>query len=311
MTPLLEVTDLGFTNGNRVFAKCENRSLVSHSHYDRIYEQLLDRLPAEVYRDRKSYHLLDTSSGNAGTAFSRFLDLYGLQGTVVFPRSVRSRRLECSRSKTVNVLRSDYADYMQGALKTLLEIRRDLKRDGKKPYYVNHSQDWQSVVAMKSCGEEIVSQMEDLGLTTDVYISALGNGSSTTGINIPLRKWNPNLRTVGFEPKRSPVFHNFLKNASDQKYEETKLTGTGVWGTRFPNMGLHLVNEIALLDETPEFTRKIFDYVSDVQEQFRESIGITSAAAIHTAKKMSEHTKNKIYMIIFYDISEYYDELIA
>ena len=98
-TPFIEITGLGFPNGNRVFAKCENRNKVSHSHYDRVYSYLFDQRQQRKEIKRGKTHLIETSSGNAGTAFAKYCELYGFSGTVVFPKDVRTARVSATTTK--------------------------------------------------------------------------------------------------------------------------------------------------------------------------------------------------------------------
>ena len=305
-TPLLEITDLGFANGNRVFAKCENRNKVSHSHYDRVYSYLFDQCLKKKLIKHGRTHLIETSSGNAGTAFAKYCELYGFSGTVVFPKEVRPARVAATVTKNVSVEVAPYDGYMKGALKRMLEIVKAAKRDGCELYIMNHSQTFDSVVAMERCGDEIAKRFLRLHLEPDIFISALGNGTSTTGIALPLREEFKNLEIIGFEPKQSPVFSNKLFQSNDASYKASEITGTGVWGIPFPNMHLHLLSKIELISEDAESKGRWADIRIQVKERFGESIGLTSCVAIDVARRVCETVSNRNLLVIFYDIGEYY-----
>ncbi|MBS3928556.1 MAG: pyridoxal-phosphate dependent enzyme [Sphingomonadales bacterium] len=305
-TPLLEITNLGFANGNRVFAKCENRNKVSHSHYDRVYSYLFDKCLQRKDIKRGKTHLIETSSGNAGTAFAKYCERYGFSGTVVFPKEVRPARVAATVAKNVSVEVAPYDGYMKGALKRMLEIVKAAKREGRDIYIMNHSQTFDSVVAMEKCGDEITKQLLRLNLEPGVFISALGNGTSTTGIALSLREDFQNLEVVGFEPKQSPVFTNKVARANDASYRTSEITGTGVWGIPFPNMHLDLLSRIELVDEDAESKRRWADIREQVRGQFNESIGLTSCVAIDVARRTCETVSNQNLLVIFYDIGEYY-----
>ena len=301
-TPLIEITELGFANGNRVFAKCENHQPYSHSHYDRVYERLFDRLPAEIHRKRGEYQLIETSSGNAGTAFAHFCELYGFEGTVVFPKSVRPQRLATVRTPSVKTIISKLEGYMKGAQRTMIEEMRAVAASGRTPHIVNHSQTWESVIAMKACGEEICAQLEEFGAKPDVFVSALGNGTSTSGVGLALRKHNPGVEIIGFEPRCAPVFSGGLEvPPSAATFSESTLTGTGVWGIRFPNLLPNLLNRIVLVDEfeAPQSTWRGF--VALARSEFGQSIGRTSAAAIGVARAVAERVSGRNIVVEFYE----------
>jgi cysteine synthase len=305
-TPLLEITDLGFANGNRVFAKCENRNKVSHSHYDRVYSYLFDKCLQRKEIKRGKTHLIETSSGNAGTAFAKYCELYGFSGTVVFPKEVRPARVAATVAKNVSVEVAPYDGYMKGALKRMLEIVKAAKRENRDIHIMNHSQTFDSVVAMEKCGDEITKRFLKLNLAPDIFVSALGNGSSTTGIALSLREEFENLEVIGFEPRQSPVFTSKLAQTNDASYRTSVITGTGVWGIPFPNMHLQLLSKIELIDEGTESKRRWADIREQVRGQFNESIGCTSCVAIDVARRVCETVSKRNLLVIFYDVGEYY-----
>lgn len=306
MTPLLEITKLGFFPGARVFAKCENHNQVSFSHYDRVYDRLFDLGIARESIVRGQTHLFETSSGNAGTAFARYCQLYGLDGTIVFPSTVRKERLASIQSKRVNVVVSEFDGYMKGALKTVVGLLRDCKQRGGDPLFLNHSQTWESVIAMKTCGQEICGELDHRGIRPDYFVSALGNGTSTSGIGIPLKSRYPNLKILGFEPASSPVFSVKAGLKAGGHYSVSPLTGTGVWGVPFPNLDLGIIDQIELVDDQ-DTDGYCWDPILDaVAGTFGESIGPTSGAAVHVARQLAQRSAGKNIVIVFYDVREYY-----
>ena len=305
-TPLIEITNLGFANANRVFAKCENRNKISHSHYDRVYSHLFDKCLERKVIKRGRTHLIETSSGNAGTAFAKYCEHYGFSGTVVFPKEVRHDRVAATVAKNVSVEIAPYGNYMKGALKRMLEIVKSAKRDGRDIYIMNHSQTFDSVVAMEKCGDEIGKQFLKINLEPDIFVSALGNGTSTTGVTLSLREEFNNLEVVGFEPRQSPVFTSKLAQTNGASYRTSEITGTGVWGIPFPNMHLDLLSRIELIDEDAEAKRRWDDIRDQVKKQFGESIGLTSRVAIDVARRACENVADRNLLVIFYDIGEYY-----
>lgn len=305
-TPLLEITALGFPNGNRVFAKCENHNPISHSHYDRVYEYLFDKsLQRREIKAGKTL-LFETSSGNAGTAFARFCELHGFEGVVIFPKEVRESRVEATAARNVRVEISTYDGYMKGALRRMLELARQAKQEGRQVFIMNHSHRWDSVVALGHCGNEIVQDFRRIDSEPNYFISALGNGTSTTGIGTRLKQQFSNVRIIGFEPSRSPVFTNRNSETGAFPFSASSITGTGVWGIPFPNMNLGLLDRIELIDENGASIQRWTEIGQRVAEQFNESIGLTSRVAIDLAKRLCLSTTQQNILVVFYDTAEFY-----
>lgn len=307
-TPLIEITKLGFRNGNRVFAKCENRSPLSYSHYDRVYRRLFDRCMADGTISRsKGTHLFETSSGNAGTAFARFCDLYGFRGTIIFPKDVRQTRLDTINSPNVSVVVSENDGYMEGARQTLITLVRNARDAGDQVYIMNHSQTWESVIAMEECGDEINASFDALRMSPDIFISALGNGTSTSGIGLSLKAEKPHIKIIGFEPISAAVYSSkFRKQAAAPHFAVSPLTGTGVWGIKFPNFDARLLDDILVIEDNDRSIDRWHSLMAEVREKFGESIGYTSAAAIGVAQDIAGQVQEKIILTIFYDVQEYY-----
>lgn len=304
--PLLEITSLGFARGNRVFAKCENHNPISHSHYDRVYDYLFDKCLQRGQITRGKTVLIETSSGNAGTAFAKFCELYGFEGIVVFPKEVRASRVQATAARNVTIEVSPYDGYMKGALRRMLEIVKAAKRDGRDIFIMNHSQTWDSVVALQRCGFEIVSEFRQRQLNLHIFVSALGNGTSTTGIGLRLKQFHPRIRIVGFEPSRCPVFTNKIRQCGAFSYRASGITGTGVWGIPFPNMHTELLSDVLLVNEDDSDVRRWSQIRDQVREAFGESIGLTSCVSIDVARRLSETAEGENILILFYDVGEFY-----
>lgn len=305
-TPLIEITSLGLFGKNRVFAKCENLNPLSHSHYDRVYARLFDLLMKDEKTRPENVHLYESSSGNAGTAFARYCDLYGYKGTVIFPNNVRENRLKSINSPNVEVVVSDKKGFMLGAKKTMISLANQRKKAGENIWIVNHSQSWESVVAVKPIATESICQFDMLGIKLNYFISALGNGTSTSGIGMELKKYYKGIKVVGFEPKSAPVYSVKFNKFKQTEMKDHVLTGTGVWGIPFPNMLETVLSDIVVVDDDQAAQNTWKAISEDVSQLFNQSIGLTSAASIATVQALAQKTVNQNYLVIFYDINEYY-----
>lgn len=305
-TPLIELQGIDFGEGNRVFAKCENHNRLSRSHYDRVYRRLFDYLIREKKITPGRTHLIETSSGNAGTSFAAFCDLYGFKGTIVFPKNARQSRLDTINSKHVDVIVSDYDNYMLGAKRTMLEILQKKKCDNIPAYIVNHSQEWVSVEALKLAGDEINAQLPK-EVELNYFISALGNGTSTSGIGLSVKEQNPQIKIIGFEPTSAPTVFNLLNDKScNYDGKDHPLTGTGVWGIDFPNFLTSLLEKVDLVDTDDSAQTKWQEMQSRIQQLTGEYVGLTSAVSVMLASQLGQEVNNKNILVVFYDSGEFY-----
>ena len=305
-TPLLDITELGFAGSTRVFAKCENRNPLSQSHYDRVYDYLFNVFMQRGLIKRGKTLLIESSSGNAGTAFARFCKHYGFEGIVVFPSEVRPARVAATAARGVTIEVAPYPGYMKGARRRMLEIAKAARSDGRDIFIMNHSQLWESVMALGWCGQEIVDEFHSLRVRPDLFVSALGNGTSTTGIGLRLRQFFPGVRIFGFEPSCSPVVTNMIADQSEFAYRTSNITGTGVWGIPFPNFHIELIDGVELVEEDEADIARWAAIRAEVNDRFGHSIGLTSCVAIDVARRCSVRNPGETIVTVFYDVGEFY-----
>ncbi|MFQ6674690.1 MAG: pyridoxal-phosphate dependent enzyme, partial [Fidelibacterota bacterium] len=198
-------------------------------------------------------------------------------------------------------------EYVLGTQKLLSEM---LKKDHKdKPkgdpsrlFCLNHSQVYESVLAMGDCGREVVSDLSGKNGAIDIFVSAVGNGTSMLGVSGVLRDtWNT--KTVALDPVEAPVVRNLKEGVNNrlQEYRQHELYGIGAWGVPFPFI------DTAVIDDTytvaPHDWEHALRLLIEVEKLY---VGHTSAASLSVALKVAETVSNKKILIILYDSLENY-----
>jgi len=312
-TPLLKLERMALPNGNRVFAKCELYNRVSGSHYDRVYHHLITKMQEEGKIDPKSHVLLENSSGTAAIAFARMSRLFGFDATVVLPRTISQKKIQLCWEAGAEVLFPKEGKenlYVAGTLDTVLRLKGQNRSDGKEYFYLNHSWNKRTLASMRPMAEEIISQLPE-GERVDVFVPALGNGTSSIGPAIPLKQVFPDMQLIGFESFNAPVFYTLKYPGRFEKVYNEKpefklhgLSGTSAFGIEFPFLihNLELVDDIYLIKENEW---------KPMQKKIRETeglgVGPTSAAGLLVVEKLASQVREKSFLVIFYDSAERYN----
>lgn len=307
-TPFYELKHLSIPNGNRIFAKLEYES-VGGSHYDRVYVNLIKNLEQEGKIFPGKTHLVETTTGNAGASFAWIASELGYDCTVIIPDSVSPMRKHQILDRGARLILSPADQYVQGAITTLRHYLIDRKSDCKAGllYCVNHSHDLNAVTAVSPIADEIISELMESNLKADYLILGCGNGTTIRGVGGRMKEISPDTKCIAFDPFEAPV-------AFDRKYpgrylsefgvapgnKSHRILGTGGWGVLFPNIVssefLSIVDDVELVKDEDMISAQ-----KDLELFEQKYPGRSSAAAVAVVKKLANHTKDNIFVVIFYD----------
>ena len=301
-TPLLPLSKLSVPNNNTIYCKYEFKN-PSGSHYDRVYYRLYH---CHELEDKKiqpgKTPIIENTSGCAGAACAYIGKELGYETHIVVPGNLPKNRLDNILKYTSNLYRTHDTEYVLGTQKLLTEL---LKKDRKKKpkddptrlFCLNHSQNIESVHAMAGCGREIVSDLSSRDTGIDIFVSAVGNGTSMLGIgNILKTTWDS--RIIAFDPIEAPVVQNLKKGVSreGEEYQEHELYGIGAWGVKFPFIDVNVINDTYTV--APNEWEHALRLLIELENLY---VGHTSAASLSVALKVAKTVKNKNILIILYD----------
>jgi cysteine synthase A len=296
MTSLVQLPSPG--ENNQIFAKLEYESPTG-SHYGRVYPVLLSQLEAQGKIVPGVSTLVETTTGNAGISFAYFGWQMGYRCVVFAPEGLPEKRLEMIKLYCAELRLSPKEKYIVGASEAMREflIAHREKKNGVRLFYSpNHSQQAVSCTTLEPIAEEAILQS---GGSFDCFIGAAGNGSTLKGIGAVLKRNNPDIRIVAFDPEEALV-----AAAIKEGYEFAvpprlhTMYGAGAWGIKFPHLIdaiTNLVDEVAIVSDG-EWRSAQADLIS-----LRYKVGATSAAAYFLARRYCETRTNRKVLIVFYD----------
>ena len=301
-TSLRALGKLPVPNGNQIYCKYEYEN-PSGSHYDRVYYGLYHHFELEIAKIQPSVTpIIENTSGCAGAACAYIGRELGYETHIVVPGNLPRNRLDNIKAYTPNLLKTQDTEYVLGTQKLLRELllqdhREKPKSDPTRLFCMNHSQNIESVRAIETCGHEIISDLSGKDSSINIFVSAVGNGTSMLGIGRVLKKkWNTKI--IAFDPVEAPVVQNLKKGVrlDQQKYKEHELYGIGAWGIKFPFI------DVDIIDDTYTVTQSEWEHALRLLIEFENLyLGHTSAASLSVALKVAETVKNQNILIIFYD----------
>jgi len=344
-TPLYEIKDINIPNGNRIFAKEEFRNQITMSHYDRVYVELFYNLEERGKIDPSRVHVVETTSGNAGTAFAAIAEKLGYKATVIIPEGVSKARLNSIAERGAEIIQTPKNLFIKGAvdkLKHLIKVEnKERIRAGKLPYYCpDHSRNKITIDAMSKIGKEVISHAPN---KLNYFVAAAGNGSSILGpakylMNNGLKiiAWDPIQAPTAFQMKY-PGRYKSLFGIHPGTLGPHYIYGTGVLGVDFPFLKeailgtkdippivddvILIKNEEAILTlsslkdaslvSKSGFERALalpdFAYAYRLlADTLEKPVGFSSGGSLAVALKLCEAVKNKNILVIFYDHAKYY-----
>jgi len=303
-------------NGNKLFVKMEFENKPTGSHYDRVYPYLLKCIE-QIGITPVKFILIENSSGNATPAFGFYARKLGYQTIAFLPAELTKARQkltveQCDEVVIANEEKHGWGVY--GAANAMIEAIMKNKEERqqnlatKRLYCVNHSQVTESLDAIKSMADEIVTQLK--ATQPDYFLGIAGNGTILYGVGKELKKYYPNLKVIGIESFERPVlylmkypgkyekeFRHKPISIEEMKGKDFFAPGTGALGVDFPHLrsAINLVEDIILVkrDETESAIREL--------KQKGYQVGHTSAMSYVAAKKVSEKNQGKTIVAIFYD----------
>jgi cysteine synthase B len=200
-TPLVEISDLSGSPGVRIFAKLES-SNPGGSIKDRPVARMMLRA-LDDGRFARGERLLDSSSGNAGIAYSMLGAALGVPVTLVVPGNASRERLDRIRAHGAELVLTDPAEGYDFALR---EARRLALGRPDLYWHCDQYSNQENVRAHhEGTGREILEQVEaKTGGAPDAFVGGVGTGGTITGVGRRLRGANPRVHLAVVIPETFP-----------------------------------------------------------------------------------------------------------
>ena len=233
--------------------------------------------------------IIEATSGNTGIGLAMISASKGYRLILTMPETMSIERRNLLKAYGAELVLTEGSLGMSGAIKKAVELASQIPNSFIPDQFFNPVS---PIFHKKTTGPEI---WNDTDGKVDIFVSGVGTGGTITGVGEYLKSKNPNIKVIAVEPFDSPMLSKGI--AGPHKIQ-------GIGAGFIP----------AILDT------KIYDEIITVKNEDafiagRELattegllVGISSGAAVHAAKVLSERPENagKTIVVILPDTGERY-----
>ena len=273
-TPLLKVNGFDAENRAEVYIKLEKMNPAGSTKDRAALGMLEDAEKAGLLKENSV--IIEPTSGNTGIALAMLGKGKGYRVIIVMPESMSQERRALIKAYGAELVLTDAATGMKGAIAKAEEIRNEIGELGFIPQQfvnpANPSKHYQTTA------KEIFSDLPDL----DAFVVGVGTGGTITGFGNYAKDNGKNVKIVAVEPITSAVL-------SGEKPGPHKIQGIGAGFVPKNYSGEH-VDEIVKISTDDAFaTAKAFAQSEGIL------IGISAGAnlcgALQIAKTLGKGKK--------------------
>jgi len=241
--------------------------------------------------------IVEPTSGNTGIALAFVAAARGYPITLTMPESMSIERRKVLKVLGANLVLTEGAKGMKGAIAKAEEIRASDPEHYFQPQQFNNPANPE--IHFRTTGPEI---WEDTEGVVDVFVAGVGTGGTLTGVSRYIKNEKKHkLVTVAVEPTASPVITQTL-GKQEVKPGPHKIQGIGA-GFVPGNL------DVSLIDRVEQVTNE--ESIETARRLAREEgilCGISCGAAASAALKLAHHEDfaGKTIVVVLPDAGERY-----
>jgi len=241
--------------------------------------------------------IIEPTSGNTGIALAYVAAAKGYKLTLTMPASMSLERRKVLKALGANLVLTEAAKGMKGAVDKAEEIRASNPEHYFLPQQFENPAN--PAIHEKTTGPEI---WQDTDGEVDIFIAGVGTGGTLTGVSRYIKQTQGKaIQTIAVEPEASPIITQ-TRAGQDIKPAPHKIQGIGA--NFVPkNLDLSLVDAVETIgnDEAIEYAQRLMR---------EEGIlaGISCGAAVAAAARVAARPENadKTIVVILPDSGERY-----
>ena len=278
-TPLMELCNFEKKNnvGATILAKIEYLNPAG-SIKDRIAKKMIEDAEEKGLLKLGSV-IIEPTSGNTGIGLASIAASKGYRLILTMPETMSVERRNLLKAYGAELVLTDGAAGMSGAIKKADELAKEIPGSFIAGQFVNPAN---PEAHFETTGPEI---WRDTDGKVDIVVAGIGTGGTISGIGRFMKKMNPNVKIVGFEPSGSP----FLTKGVSGPH---MLQGIGA-GFKPETLDMSVIDEILTIENEDAFRTG--------KKLAREEgilVGITSGASVHAAEILASRPENKGKVIV-------------
>ena len=287
-TPLVKINKLNKNGQATIVAKLESFN-PAHSIKDRVALNMLEVAEKEGKIIPNKSIIIEPTSGNTGIGLALACAVKGYKLILTMPDTMSIERQLMVKAYGAQVVLTNGELGMKGAINKAQELAQEYEHSFIPQQFSNPAN---PKTHEKTTALEIINDTDG---KVDILVAGVGTGGTITGIAKTLKKFNPNIKIIGVEPKNSAVL-------SGEKAGMHKIQGIGA-GFIPEICDTTLIDEVICIsdDDAISCARLL-----GTQEGILA--GISGGAAINAALKLStkEENKDKLIVVILPDFGERY-----
>jgi cysteine synthase A len=239
--------------------------------------------------------IIEPTSGNTGIALAFVCAAKGLRLILTMPESMSVERRKVLRQLGAEVVLTDAAQGMRGALAKAEELLAATPKAFMPQQFHNPAN---PEIHRRTTAEEI---WNDTDGRADLLVAGVGTGGTLTGVGEVLKSRKPDFRCIAVEPAASPVIAQARAGQPLQPGPH-KIQGIGA-GFIPDNLNLDIVD-----DTVPISNEDAFDWARRAARLEGILCGISSGAALCAADQVARRPENtgKLIVVILASAGERY-----
>jgi len=247
---------------------------------------------SQLSTEEKSRGIVSYSSGNHAQAVAYASKLFGVQATIVMPKSAPSIKIENTKKYGAEILL--YDSIHESREKIASEIARKENKTIIKPY-----DDLDVIAGQGTAGKEIAEELRLKNIQPDLYLCCCGGGGLIAGSSTYLRYAFPNIKNFAVEPEEFNDTQLSLKNNFIVKNKETGESICDALLAPQPGDVTFPVNQTTLDGGLAVSDKEVKKTIVELAEEMKivvEPGGAVAATALLT-NKINVKNKNVVVMI--------------
>ena len=223
--------------------------------------------------------IIEPTSGNTGIALAALAAARGYRVILTMPETMTAERRKLLAVYGAEIVLTPGAQGMRGAIEKAEELAAETENSFIPSQFENPAN---PQAHYETTGPEIYAQTNG---AVDIFVAGIGTGGTISGTGRYLKRMNPNVKIVAFEPSGSPYL-------TEGRAGTHGLQGIGA-GFKPDNLDLSVIDEVLTIDDDDAYQTG-----AALARSEGILVGITSGAAVFAAKLLAERDENKGKMIV-------------